>query len=219
MDVHEIEAAGKGFEAYLEEFSDCFGRRDTASYLGIYVEGQHSDLQRKSAEPIALKAEIPPRSLQVFLRTARWDEERMVDRVQEIVARDHGHPFAMGMVDESASPKKGNHTAGVQRAQQSPRQYCGNTGKIDNCVVSVHIGYTAGSFHALLDSELFLPKAWADDPARRETAGIPDDVRHRTKPEIALAQIKRAEDSAESLGNGIRVSAWTFDEQYGRGLC
>ncbi len=146
MDVHEIEAAGKGLEAYLEEFSDCFGRCDTASYLGVYVEGQHSELQRKSAEPIALKAEIVPRSLQVFLRTARWDEERMVDRVQEIVARDHGHPFAIGLVDESGSPKKGNHTAGVQRTQQSPRQYCGNTGKIDNCVVSVHIGYTAGSF-------------------------------------------------------------------------
>ena len=106
MDVHEIEAAGKGFEAYLEEFSDCFGRRDTASYLGIYVEGQHSDLQRKSAEPIALKAEIPPRSLQVFLRTARWDEERMVDRVQEIVARDHrppvrhGHGRRIGVAEE-----------------------------------------------------------------------------------------------------------------------
>ena len=204
MDVHEIKAVGKAFEAYLAEFSDCFGRCDTASYLGVYVEGQHSGLQRKSAEPIALRAGIPPRSLQVFLASARWDEERMVDRVQEIVARDHSHPFAIGLVDETGSPKKGKHTAGVQR------QWCGNTGKIDNCVVSVHLGYTAGSFHSLLDSELFLPKSWADDPARRKEAGIPDDVRHRTKPEIALEQIRRA------LGNGIRVAVWTFDEHYGQ---
>ncbi len=204
MDVHEIKTVGKAFEVYLGEFSDCFGRCDTASYLGIYVEGQHSGLQRKSAEPIALRAAIPPRSLQVFLASARWDEARMVDRVQEIVARDHSHPFAIGLVDETGSLKKGKHTAGVQR------QWCGNTGKIDNCVVSVHVGYTAGSFHSLLDSELFLPKGWADDPARRETVGIPDDVRHRTKPEIALAQIRRA------LGNGIRVAAWTFDEHYGQ---
>ena len=204
MDVHEIKAVGEGFEAYLAEFSDCFGRCDTASYLGIYVEGQHSNLQRKSAEPIALRAEIPPRSLQVFLGSARWDEARMVNRVQEIVARDHSYPFAIGLVDETGSPKKGKHTAGVQR------QWCGNTGKVDNCVVSVHLGYTAGSFHSLLDSELFLPKSWADDPARREEVGIPDDVRHRTKPEIALAQIQRA------LGNGIRVAVWTFDEHYGQ---
>jgi len=204
MDVHEIEAAGKAFEAYLAEFSDCFGRCDTAAYLGVYVEGQHSGLQRKSAEPITLRAEIPPRSVQVFLASARWDEARMVDRVQEIVTRDHSHPFAIGLVAETGSPKKGTHTAGVQR------QWCGNTGKIDNCVVSVHVGYTAGSFHSLLDSELFLPKGWADDPARRERVRIPDAVRHRTKPEIALAQIRRA------LGNGIRVAAWTFDEHYGQ---
>ena len=105
MDVHESEATGKGFEAYLEEFSDCFGRWDTASYLGVYVEGQHSDLPRKSAEPIALRAEIAPRSLQDFLGTARWDEARMVDRVQEIVARDHGDPFAIG----SARGRYGNN--------------------------------------------------------------------------------------------------------------
>ena len=104
MDVHEIKAVGKAFEAYLAEFSDCFGRCDTASYLGVYVEGQHSGLQRKSAEPIALRAGIPPRSLQVFLASARWDEERMVNRVQEIVARDHSHPFGIGLVDETGSP-------------------------------------------------------------------------------------------------------------------
>jgi SRSO17 transposase len=188
----------------LAEFSDCFGRRDTESYLGVYVEGQNSDLQRKSAEPIALRAGIVPRSLQVFLASASWDQERMIDRVQEIVARDHSHPYAIGLIDETGSAKKGTHTACVQR------QWNGNRGKVDNCVVSVHLGYTAGMFHSLLDGDLFLPKSWANDWARRERAGIPEDVIHRSKPEIALAQIRRA------LRNGIRVSAWTFDEHYGQ---
>lgn len=204
MDVAKIVTVGLGLDAYLAEFSDCFGRCDTESYLEVYVSGQNSDLQRKSAEPIALRAGVVPRSLQVFLSAASWDEERMIDRVQEIVARDHSAPFAIGSVDETGSGKKGTHTAGVQR------QWNGNRGKVDNCVVSVHLGYTAGRFHCLLDSDLFLPESWANDPARRKEAGIPEDVTHRTKSQIALAQIQRA------LGNGIRVAAWTFDEHYGQ---
>jgi len=204
MDVNEIKQVGRGLEAYLEEFSDCFGRCDTEAYLDVYVRGQHSNLHRKSAEPIALQADIPPRSLQVFLSHLSWDGERMVDRVQEIVVRDHSHPFAIGLVDETGSPKKGHETACVQR------QWCGNTGKLDNCVVSVHIGYTAGRFHSLLDSDLFVPKSWANDPKRRKKVGIPDDVTHRTKCEVAMAQIERA------LSNGVRVAAWTFDEHYGQ---
>lgn len=204
MHVAEIREVGKGIRAYLGEFSDCFGRCDTREYLRIYVAGQTSDLQRKSAEPMALRAGVPPRSLQAFLGLLNWDEQRMVDRVQEIVVRDHSHPWAIGIVDETGSPKKGEHTAGVQR------QWCGSTGKIDNAVVSVHIGYTVGAFHTLLDSDLFLPKSWVNDLERRRKAGIPDDVEHRSKPQIALAQIQRA------LRNGIRVAAWTFDEHYGQ---
>ena len=89
-------------------------------------------------------------------------------------------------------------------------QWCGRTGKVDNCVVSVHLGYSAGEFHCLLDSDLFLPESWANDPVQREEGGIPEDVVHRAKPAMALAQIRRA------LANGIRVAAWTFDEHYGQ---
>lgn len=204
MDAFQIKQVGRGIEAFLAEFSDCFGRCDTESYLGVYVRGQNSNLQRKSVEPMALQAGIPPRSLQAFLSLLNWDEERVVDRVQQIVMRDHGHPWAIGLVDETGSPKKGHHTAGVQH------QWCGRTGKVDNCVVSVHLGYTVGGFHCLLDNDLFLPKSWANDPVKRKEAGIPDDVVHRSKPEIALAQVRRA------LSNGVRVAAWTFDEHYGQ---
>jgi SRSO17 transposase len=204
MDVAQIRRVGRGLDAFLEEFSDCFGRCDTASYLDVYVEGQNSDLQRKSAEPIALRAGVVPRSLQVFLSSANWDEQRMIDRVQQIVARDHSHAYAIGLIDETGSAKKGLHTACVQR------QWNGNRGKVDNCVVSVHLGYTVGRFHSLLDGELFLPESWANDWSRRRRAGIPDDVRHCSKPQMALAQIQRA------LRNGVRVAAWTFDEHYGQ---
>ncbi len=204
MDASQIAEVGRGIEGYLAEFSDCFGRCDTEAYLPIYVRGQNSNLHRKSVEPMALQAGVPPRSLQAFLSLLKWDEEQAVDRLQQILMRDHAHPKAIGSVDETCCPKKGHHTATVQR------QWCGSTGKVDNCVVSVHLAYTLGDFHCLMDSDLFLPESWANDPIRREAAGIPEDVTHRTKPEIALAQIKRA------LANGVRVAAWTFDEHYGQ---
>jgi len=189
----------------LEEFADGYGRCDTRRYLPIYVDGQMSDLQRKSAEAIALRAKIPPRSLQAFLGLLDWDEDRLVDRLQWIVVRDHAHPWAIGIVDETSCPKDGSHTACTQR------QWCGSLGKKENCVVSVHVGYTVGDFHCVLDSDLFVPESWANHPAKRAEVGMPDEIVHRTKAQIALEQIRRA------LGNGIRVAAWTFDEHYGQG--
>ncbi len=140
----------------------------------------------------------------ISFRLHPWDGPRLRDRLHWIVARDHGHPRAIGIIDESGNPKKGKHTCGVQR------QWCGNTGKLDNCVVAVHLAYAFNDFQCLLDSDLFLPKEWADDPKRRKAAGIPEDVVYRKKADIALEQISRA------IKNGIRFSALTFDEFYGR---
>lgn len=204
MDVDQIRGVGRELPRFLKEFGDCFGRRDTRQYLGVYVKGQMSDLQRKSVEPMALRAGVPPRSLQAFLGLLHWDEERMVDRLQHIVVRDHSHPWAIGTVDETGCEKDGDHTACTQR------QWCGSLGKVENCVVSVHLGYAVGDFHCVLDGDLFVPRSWADDPARRREVGMPEEVSHRSKPQIALAQIERA------LANGVRVAAWTFDEHYGQ---
>jgi SRSO17 transposase len=204
MNVKQIKSIGGELKRFLAEFDDCFVRSESRQRLRDYIGGQLSDLPRKSVEPMALAAGILPRTLQCFLSSAQWDEHRMRDRIQWIVALEHQHQQLIGTVDDTGNPKKGKHTAGVQR------QWCGNTGKIDNCVVSVHIGCSDGDFQCLLDSDVFLPERWANDPARREEAGIPDDVVFRKKTSIALEQIRKA------IGNGVRVSAWTFDEWYGR---
>lgn len=204
MEVQGIRNIGKKLRAFLKQFDDCFYRSQPLGHLFTYVRGQMSGLQRKSVEPIALQAKTPPRTLQRFLSSVQWDHLRMRDRIQWFVAGEHAHPKAIGTVDETGHPKQGRHTAAVQR------QYCGAAGKIDNCVMSVHIGYTAGDFQCLLDSDVYLPQEWAGDMARRRAAGIPDDAIYRKKADIALDQIRHA------LANGIRVSAWTFDEWYGR---
>jgi len=205
MDATLVKSMGKELKHFLAEFDDCFGRREPRQHLRAYIRGQLSDLPRKSVEPMALAAKIPPRTLQWFLNKATADDERLRDHAQQIVAREHGHPQAIGILDESGSPKKGRHTAGVQR------QWCGRTGQVDNCVMAVHMAYVADDFQCLLDSDLFLPEAWANDRRRRANVGVPHEVIFRTKPQIALAQVRRA------LNNGIRVAAWTFDETYGRG--
>ena len=204
MDAGQIAALGSELTDFLSGFADCFGRSEARDHLRTYVAGQLSDLPRKSIEPMALAGGTPPRTLQRFVESIRWDERRLRDKQQRLVAREHADPQAIGVIDESGHPKKGRHTAAVQH------QWCGNTGKVDNCVVGVHLGYVVGDFQCLLDSDLFLPKDWAQDPIRRGEAFIPDDVVYRKKTTIALAQIEHA------LGNGIRVSAWTFDEFYGR---
>jgi SRSO17 transposase len=204
MDAKTIKSIGYKLRTFLTEFDDCFSRCDQRAHLHSYINGQMSSLERKSIEPIALAANVRPRTLQYFLSTAPWDGPRLRDRLQWIIARDHSHPRAIGIIDENGNPKKGNHTCGVQW------QWCGNSGKVDNCVVAVHLAYAAGDFHCLLDSDLYLPREWADDPERRKQAGVPDEVVFRQKTEIALEQVGRA------LRNGIRFSGLTFDEFYGR---
>jgi SRSO17 transposase len=204
MDVSTIRSMKKDLMQYLSEFDDCFCRRGSRRGLRTYVSGQLSDLPRKSIEPMALEAGVAPRTLQCLITNLPWDDQRFRDKTQRIVARDHSHPQAVGTIDDTGHPKKGTHTPGVQR------QWCGNTGKVDNCMVGVHLGYAVEDFQCLLDSTLFLPESWAPDLQRRHRAGIPEEVVYRTKQAIALDQVRRA------IGNGIRVQAWTFDAFYGR---
>jgi len=204
MDAATILEIKPTLTTFLHEFDGCFGRRTTRRYLDIYVAGQLSDLDRKSVEPIADAAGVPPRSLQEFLSLFKWDETAVRDRLQRRVAARHADPNGVGVIDETSFAKKGAQTAGVQR------QHCGCLGKVENCVVSVHLGYVAGGFHTLLDGELFLPEeTWHHNRARCRAAGIPDDVVYRPKWKIALEQVRRA------LGNGVRFAWLTFDEGYG----
>jgi SRSO17 transposase len=203
MDAATILRIKPALTEYLHEFDGCLGRVTNREHLAAYVTGQLSDLDRKSIEPMADAAGVPPRTLQEFLGLLKWDESAARDRLQQRVAQWRGHPHSVGIIDETTCVKKGDHTAGVQK------QYCGAVGKLENCVATVHLGYAAGDFHTLLDGELFLPEDWEVDAARRRKAGIPDDVVYRPKWAIALGQIRRA------LGNGVRFAWLTFDEGYG----
>ena len=204
MTLKELKGVGRILTSFLLLFRSCFRSLAGRKLLRVYVQGLLSDVQRKNCEAIALEFKTCPRTLQRFLESIKWDEELLRDQCQKIVVREHAHPEAIGLIDESGIGKSGRDTAGVGR------QYNGNRGKIENCVVGVHLGYSTPGFQTILDSCLYLPQDWADDEARRKKNDIPDDVTFRTKPQIAIDMLDRA------LEKGVQVAWWTFDELYGR---
>ena len=167
MTLKQIVGLGRKLVAFLGLFADCFGRREARELLRVYVQGQLSNLHRKTAEGIALEFGKAPRTLQRLLESIKWDEDKFHDRCQQLVAEDHGHAEAIGVVDESGTAKSGDDTVGVAR------QWNGSRGKVDNCVVGVHLSYAAPGFQCLLASGLFLPEDWANDPLRRKKTTFP----------------------------------------------
>lgn len=206
MDAKQIRSLGPQLKKYLQRFDDCFLRSDTRGHLPVYVAGQLSDLPRKNCEPIADAADMPPRTLQQFLNLLDWDHELMKTKLHQLVASEHTSPDSIGIIDETGCPKKGEKSPGVQR------QWCGATGKKDNCTVTVHLGYAVSDFHCLLESELFLPESWSQDRERCRAAHIPDTMEHRPKSRIALELYDRARI------NGVTFEWLTFDEGYGKSV-
>jgi SRSO17 transposase len=208
MTPEQIEELGPAFADYLQQFLFCCDYTQTFHLLGVYCRGLLSDLPRKSAEPIALASGTAVRTLQEFLKDHAWSSRQVRDTLQEHVAATLAVQPAddlgtVGIVDETGTAKQGTKTPGVQR------QWCGERGKTENCVVTVHLGVARGRYQALVDGELFLSEAWDQDRGRCREAGIPDEVRYRPKWQIALRQILRAR------AVGIGLDWLTFDEGYG----
>jgi SRSO17 transposase len=207
MTADQIRSLQPALAALLEAFRGCFMCEPTFAHLEHYILGLLADLKRKSVEPIALAAGVPVRTLQEFLSQLVWDHDRCNAALQRLVVDRHGCDEAIGVIDGSGHAKRGNKTPGVQR------QWCGETGKIDNCVVGQHLLYTDNDPHnpftCMLASDLYLPESWADDRERCREGGIPDELVYRPKWRIAIEQVR------EALGNGVRFSWLTFDEEYG----
>ena len=167
MTLKQIASLGKELAKFLVLFVGRFRSSPGFALLHIYVQGLLANLQRKNIEAIALEFGKAPRTLQRFVESIKWDETGVRDDCQQLVAREHAHPEAVGCLDESGTAKSGNHTAGVAR------QWLGSCGKVDNGVVGVHLSYSSPGFQCLLDSEVYLPQDWADDPERRKKITSP----------------------------------------------
>jgi SRSO17 transposase len=210
MKLRDQEESAKRFEKYVDGLSSVIGHADRVGPLCDYCTGLVLPGERKSVEPLAAmtdpdRMEAQHQSLLHFVGVAEWSDERVLAKVREMVLPSierHG-PIEAWIIDDTAFPKQGRHSVGVQH------QYCGQLGKQANCQVAVSL--SIANHHASLPIayRLYLPKDWADDRARRKKAHVPDAVTFKTKPQIALEQLRAARQA------GVPVGAVLMDPAYG----
>lgn len=176
MLVKDIASLGKMLGQFLTLFADCFCTVKGRQLLQCYVRGLLSSVQRKNVEAMALDQNVAPRTLQRFLESIKWDQDRLIEKCQRLVAKEHSDPEAIGVIDETGTAKSGNETVGVGR------QYNGNRGKIENAVVAVALSYATTFFHCLIAAGMYLPKHWANDPARRKKTTSPTTFVFKPSP-------------------------------------
>src|SRR5215217_7715527 len=175
--LEEVAAWGRGLSAVHARIAPRFGRAEPRRRALAYLRGLTSPVERKNGWQLAEQiGERTPDGVQRLLATARWDADAVRDDLRAYVVEYLGDPRGVLVVDETGFLKKGTRSAGVQR------QYSGTAGRIENCQIGVFLAYASPRGRAFLDRELYLPKEWAANAARRRDAGVPAGVEFRTKP-------------------------------------
>jgi SRSO17 transposase len=199
------------FALYVDALGSVIGHAGRSGPLRDYCTGLILPGERKSVEPMAART-APARvsaqhqSLLHFVGAGAWSDEKVLAKVSELVVpaiTQHG-PIEAWIIDDTGLPKKGRHSVGVKS------QYCGQLGKEANCQVAVSLSITNHFASLPIGYRLYLPKEWAEDRARQDRAGVPEDIRFKTKQQIALELIQRAHAS------GIPRGVLLMDLDYGR---
>ncbi len=190
-------------ERFMKPFVDSLVRREQVEHAGVFVRGLLSDLEHKNAESIAYRFGQERMPLQWFIGVSPWDDAPLRDELVHQVGEQLGEAEGVIVFDPSGFPKSGKESVGVAR------QWCGRLGKVDNCQVGIYMGYVSSREHALVDMRLYLPKEWTKDHKRREKAGIPKEVRYRTRHRLCLEML-------EKHGEKLPHSWITGDDEMGR---
>jgi len=190
-------AGAKGIElrfaGYVEGLVSVIGHADRGGPLRDYCTGLVMPCERKSVEPMAAitapeRTAAQHQSLLHFVGQGGWSDAEVLGKVREMVLPriERYGPIEAWIIDDTSFPKQGRHSVGVSH------QYCGQLGKQANCQVAVTLSLANHDASLPVAYRLYLPKAWAEDDARRRKAGVPEEITFKTKPEIALEQIRWA---------------------------
>lgn len=180
----DLRSCASGPGHFFRRYRSCFSHIQQAEAARIYLEGQLSDLPRKTAEPIAIDHDVDRQRIQYFVGVGRWEDEAVRAELRRHVVEEIGDPEGILVLDPSSFPKKGTESVGVKR------QWCGRLGKVENSQLGVFIGYVGLRSAALVDAELYLPREWTRNPERRKKCRVPKDVRFRTTAHIADERLK-----------------------------
>ena len=190
-------------ERFMEPFVENLVRKEQADHARTIVGGLLSDLENKNTESIAYRFGQERMPLQWFVGMSDWADEPLREELVRQIGQQLGRDDGVLVFDPSAFPKSGKESVGVAR------QWCGRLGKVDNCQVAVYMGYVSAKEHALVDMRLFMPKEWTQDRQRREKAGVPQEVRYRTRHQLCLELL-------DQHGDKLPHSWITGDDELGR---
>jgi len=181
------------FAGYVEGLASVIGHADRAGPLRDYCTGLVMPCERKSVEPMAAitapeRTAAQHQSLLHFVGQGAWSDDAVLAKVREMVMPriERNGPIEAWIIDDTSFPKQGRHSVGVSH------QYCGQLGKQANCQVAVSLSLANHAASLPVAYRLYLPKVWAEDGNRRGKARVPEDVAFKTKPEIALEQMRWA---------------------------
>ena len=199
--ARQLRAALKEASGRLgKHFANPAARQTAAAYLQSLL----SSVERKNSWQLAEAAGLDtPYRFQHLLGRGAWDADALRDEQLGVVLAGLGEEDAVLAIDETGFIKQGKKSAGVKR------QYCGASGKVDNCQVGVFLSWQTSKGHALIDRTLYLPEEWAEDPARRQAVGVPEEVNFATKPALARGLVERV------LAAGARPAWVVADAVYG----
>lgn len=193
MDHDDCDGRAQRFAAYLGDLASVLGDGRRVGPLTSYCTGLLLPADRKSVEPMAAltaptRTAAQHQSMLHFVGQGDWSDAAVLERTRAHVLpriQTHGAITAW-IIDDTGFPKKGRHSVGVAR------QYCGQLGKQDNCQVAVSLSIANDHASLPVAYQMYLPETWANDDERRDKAGVPKTVAFKTKPQIALDQIKWA---------------------------
>jgi len=203
----------------MDGLAQAAGHLDRQEPLKYYCKGLLLPGERKSIEPMAARLDpgsVQPmrQSLHHLVAKAPWSDHAVLDQVRNQVLpamQKHG-PVVAWIVDDTGFPKKGKHSVGVTR------QYCGQVGKQENCRVAVSLSVATWSSSLPIDYRLYLPKEWAEDSERRKKTEVPEEVEFKTKPEIAMDQVRVALETQVARGIVLADAAYGINTEFREGL-
>jgi SRSO17 transposase len=215
MDRNDRGGRAERFAGFLDDLASVLGDARRVGPLTSYCTGLLLPAERKSVEPMAAltapgRTAAQHQSMLHFVGQGDWSDVAVMERIRAhaLPAIEKHGAITSWIIDDTGFPKKGKHSVGVAR------QYCGQLGKQDNCQIAVSLSIANDHASLPVAYRLYLPQSWADDAARREKVGVPDDVEFATKPQIALAQIKWACSSGLPRGVVLCDSGYGVETRF-----
>ena len=208
MRVDQFEKKERQLRAALEEttkrLGPHFANAAASESAAAYLRSLLSSVERKNSWQLAEVAGFDtPYRFQHLLGRGAWDADALRDEQLGVVLAGLGEEDAVLAIDETGFIKQGKKSVGVKR------QYCGASGKLDNCQIGVFLSWQTAQGHALIDRALYLPEEWAQDPERRQAAGVPAQVEFAPKPTLARRMVERV------LATGAKPAWVVADAVYG----